>query len=300
MARNHKSAHIYENALKQSLTNSLYNPIINSNKLSNKTAVIVDPRYDELMESVIKNFMYYMGPKDWNLLIISSSIYKNKIQETFPNALFLKIDESMIYYDSELIPNINIATYNKIFLSQQFWDSMPTEHIAIFQKDCIMFKMFDESFLNYDFAGANVYVPRTKTFFSGTINGGFSLRKKSAMLDCLKKIDIQKINNYIKQMKTILPENNSFIQTEYDSSLNEDVFFIFACEILQKTMPDIYNRINLSIEFEEMIYYNIVPENGAAVYHGWNKNYHSANVAKHFLSKSEYFKGEPAVLKCPP
>jgi len=293
---NHNSSHIYENALKQSLTNSLYNPTSQPNKLSNKIAVIVDPRYDDIMEAVIKNFMYYMGPKEWNLLIISSEKYETQIRKTFPYALFLKIDEKLIYYDNNQTPNINISTYNNIFLSQEFWNSIPVEHIAIFQKDCVMFNMFNESYLNYDFAGANVYVPRTKTFFNGIINGGFSLRKKSAMLECIEKMDISKINDYIKHMKAILPGNNSFIQTEYDASINEDVFFTFACEILQKTMPDICNRLQLSVEFEEIIYYqSIVPINGLTVYHGWHHNYHSEDVAKYLLSKSAYFTGEPTV-----
>lgn len=284
---NHNSSNIYENALKQSLNRKSLQ--MKLHKSSNKIAVIVDSRYDELMEAVIKNFMYYMDSKEWNLLIVSSEKYKTQICETFPNALFLQIDENMIYYDDNQIPNMSISTYNNLFISKQFWDMIPVEHIAIFQKDCIMFTMFDESFLQYDFAGANVYIPRTKTFFNGTINGGFSLRKKSVMLECIEKIDIYKINGYITKMKTILPENNSLIQSEYDSNMNEDVFFIFACEMLQKTMPDIYNRIQLSIEFEETIYYNIIPEKSPAIYHGWNKNYHSENMANYFLSKSEYF-----------
>ena len=42
-------------------------------------------------------------------------------------------------------------------------------------------------------------------------------------------------------------------------NINEDIFFSFACEILQKKIPDIEHRKKLSIEFEEPIYYNIVP-----------------------------------------
>ena len=149
---NHKSSHIYENALKLSLQpvdNSLVKLSLQSKhqpqfyKNSNKIAVIVDPRYDDIMEAVIKNFMYYMGPKEWNLLIISSEKYEAQIRETFPYALFLKIDEKLIYYSNNQ-PNINISTYNNIFLSQQFWNSIPVEHIAIFQKDCVMFNMFNE------------------------------------------------------------------------------------------------------------------------------------------------------------
>ena len=55
---------------------------------SNKTAVILDPRYDQLMEAVIRNFMFFMNPVGWNLCIISHSGYESKIKKDFPNCRF--------------------------------------------------------------------------------------------------------------------------------------------------------------------------------------------------------------------
>ena len=99
-------------------------------------------------------------------------------------------------------------------------------------------------------------------------------------------------------MKQLLSSPTNEISHEYDveewnmENMNEDIFFTFACEILQKKMPDMEHRKRLSIEFEESIYFNIVPNenNIPAVYHGWNKNYHSIDAAKYFMSFSPYFR----------
>ena len=298
-----------------------------------KLAVIIDTRYDKLMENVIDNFMFFMNPQGWNLMVISHPKYEFKIKERFPFCIFGKIEEDLIFYDENQIPNISIKTYNRILLSPYFWNSLQGEYIAIFQKDCIMYNMFDDIFLNYDFAGASTYLPQFQTFFNGMINGGFSLRKKSTMLECLEKVNCQTINNYINNLTGLLKyikikensinqnvKEDHFSKLIFDKSsnlpsqttanwssptmeipniynnytienINEDIFFSFACEILQKKIPDIEHRKRLSIEFEEPIYYNIVPNknNLPAVYHGWNKNYHSVNAAKYFVSFSPYF-----------
>lgn len=252
---------------------------------TNKMAVIIDPRYDKEMESVINNFMYFLNPNGWNLTIMSSPQYVSQIRRKYPFADILQFHESLMCDDS----NITIQTYNRILLSKEFWNLFSEEHILIFQKDCVMFHMFDETkFLPYDFAGANVYVEKDQTVFNGMMNGGFSLRKRSAMLKCIETVDVQRINQHISKMKGS--------SKKYDSSLNEDVFFTFACEILHLNIPDIQTRRELSIEFEPVLYSPdfiriLKKENSPcpAVYHGWNKNYHSKQIATWFLQNSEYF-----------
>ena len=272
---------------------------------SNKMALIIDTRFDEIMENVIRNFMFFMNPLGWNLMIISHPMYESIIKDKFPYCIFGKIEEDLIFYDENQIPNISMQTYNQILLSPYLWNSLQGEHIAIFQKDCIMYNMFDEFFLNYDFAGANTYLPPFQTFYHGMMNGGFSLRKKSTMLECLEKVNCQIINNYISTMKEsiqpFLEDKSNFSALRFEKfkncfheytleNINEDIFFSFACEILHKKIPDIEHRKKLSIEFEEPIYLNNVPNQTSlpAVYHGWNKNYHSVEAAKYFISFSSY------------
>jgi hypothetical protein len=268
-----------------------------------KMAIIIDTRFDKLMENVINNFMFFLKPRGWGLTVISHPKYENEIRTKFPYCIFGIIEDELTYMDENQIPNITIQTYNKILMSPFFWNNLHGEHLLFFQKDCIMYNMFDDIFMNYDFAGANTYFPHIQTFFNGMINGGFSLRKKSAMLECSQQITCETINNYIRNMKIMLPSQNMIKQSSFSNTnlqlydnytidnINEDIFFTFACEILQKKMPDVFIRNRLSIEFVEYMYYDIFPEtnNLPAVYHGWNKNYHGLEMAKYLVSFSPYF-----------
>lgn len=250
---------------------------------SNKVAVIVDPRFDDLMECVIRNFMYYMNPKGWNLMIMSYFGHEKKIKEKFPNCLFKKINNEDIFFDKEENPNISIHTYNKIFMSSSFWNSIPFEKIAIFQKDCIMFKMFEEYFIEfYDYSGANFHVTNDISYLYGGINGGFSLRNKRAMLECIEKLSWEKIEEYRQKM---------YSKDKYTkiNKKNEDVFFTHACEILLKNVPDKFHRALLAIESDICI--------NTSVYHGWNKPYQPIEIALNMLVNSSLFSKYISVKK---
>jgi hypothetical protein len=160
-----------------------------------------------------------------------------------------------------------------------------SNHIAIFQKDCIMFNMFDDIFLEYDFGGANYYLTTHLTFFNGGVNGGFSLRKKDKMIECLKKVNLEIINKYKREMSTLFCQPIFLFK-----NINEDVFFVWACEILKFKIPDVFHRKKLAIEFEIEIHNNNNNNKlSPSVYHGWHHNYHSVYYASQFLTKSEYF-----------
>ena len=269
---------------------------------SNKTAVIIDPRYDDLMEAVIRNFMFFMNPQGWNLYIISHSSYEQAIKEKFPNASFSPIAEQCITYDNNNIPNITINIYNNLLLSEELWNMMPSENIAIFQKDCIMYKMFNDYFTFYDFAGANYGISKVitnnnnthtyadnRTIFGVGMNGGFSLRHKSAMLNCLKNIKLDDIELYRKILLELLKienpqilkiEDNEYTITRDIVNHNEDVYFTHACEMLTYNMPDELHILFLAMESQY--------SEAACVYHGWNKNYHSLDQAKNIIKMSPF------------
>lgn len=245
---------------------------------SDKIAVIVDPRYDDMMEAVIRNFMHFLNKCGWNLMIFSDVSHKERIARDFPTCLFSSIEEKWITRNPSA--NMSLDAYNSIFLSKSFWGSIPATHIAIFQKDCIMYHMFDESlFLSYDFAGANYFHPFAIASFSGGINGGFSLRNKKAMIECIENVSWDTIVDYNKKIRPLMHYKEEY----HLETRNEDCFFTNACEILRKNMPDILLRDRLAIEVGEPT--QLAP----AVYHGWNKNYHDIDTAKSILEKSPFF-----------
>lgn len=259
---------------------------------SNKYAVIMDPRYDLLMEAVIRNFMYFMNKQGWNLMIFGYSGYRDKILADFPTALFVPIHSKYIMVDQNGNPNMSVQSYNDIFLSKSFWESIPGTHIAVFQKDCIMYKMFDESlFLSYDFAGANYSHEFDESYYSGGINGGFSLRNKHAMIECINSFTWENIISYNKKLRELdgIPYNKQrHVRPYHLDTRNEDVFFTNACEMLRRLMPDVVLRNRLAIEAVDMLHTNATSLN-TCVYHGWNKNYHDLSFAKTLLEKSPLF-----------
>jgi hypothetical protein len=139
-----------------------------------------------------------------------------------------------------------------------------------------MFKPFLPHFLLYDYAGSNYLYGKAPII--GGINGGFSIRKRKTMIECIEKITWEDINEYRKTHK--YATDNKEI-TYY----NEDIFFTHACEILCKIVPDIFNRTFLCIEND----FN--PE--TSVHHGWNKCYARYSHISILLNNSPLFSSIP-------
>jgi hypothetical protein len=243
---------------------------------SDKIAIIVDPRYDDLMEAAIRQHMFFLNPRGWNLMIVSHSSYSEKIRADFPNCIFAEIDESLIYYKDNK-PNITIDGYNRTFLSPYFWLAIPSEHIFVFQKDCFMYKMFDPHFLEYDFVGARSVLFVTEDNHQHlVVNGGLSLRKKTAMLGSLRDVSFNQIYNNLYK---IIELNKMKISNPHKlGKKNEDIFFTYAC----KNIPhnDILPMFSVEAEYYE----------DTAGYHGWNKSYHTVEQVLEILSTNPNYK----------
>lgn len=239
---------------------------------SNKVAIIIEPRFDLITEAVIYNFMHFLNPLGWNLIIISYSGYQLQIQQKYPFASVYTIGNKHIIFDSSGNPHINIHSYNEILLDKFFWQNIREEIIIIFQRDCIMFRPFPTYFLQYDYAGSNYLYEKAPVI--GGINGGFSIRNRNTMIECIEKITWDEINEYRKTRK-YTDENTPL------KSHNEDIFFTHACEILCKNVPDKYTRTLLCIEND----FNIE----TSVHHGWNKCYASYYHIDLLMKHSPFF-----------
>lgn len=256
----------------------------------NKVCVIVDPRYNETMKSVINNFALIMT--DWNFHIWSSKIYIEQIKKDFPNAHVETIEKWFdCVFMKDGIPNISIDDYSKILMATQFWLNIDEEHVLIFQSDCFCFNKPDDKYLEYDYCGANYYNQKhiiqnpSSSMYSGGIQGGCSLRKKSMMVRIINRIDFDLINGYRNVSKY---RDNGITKSRLDRSetdlntLNEDVFFTWACYILQLYVPDVDQRSEFSVEVDIV--------NKTCFYHGFNKNYHSEKRAERLFENSDIIK----------
>lgn len=251
-----------------------------------KVAVIIDPRFDDLMEAVIRNVMYFLSQHGYNLMILSDARYSGAIREKFPHCLFVPLDPQMVYEDESGVPNLSRDMYNGICTSEEFWTHVPGEHVVVFQKDCIMYQMFPEHYSQvFDFCGANYFHPRDCVPRYGGINGGFSLRKRSAMLECIHKIRIETIMRYRRTMQKRYTYNlDANVTTEMmriSLPMNEDIFFSHACELLNKRVPDTFHRSYFAVEADAN------PD--TAGHHGWDKEYHPVDIAFMLLNKSEFW-----------
>ncbi len=247
---------------------------------SQKIAIIIDTRFDSIMQGVIRNFMYYMNPLGWNLMIYGLEKNRAEIQKVFENAIFREIPEKYLTKNGEdSKETISIENYNKIMMSLDFWDSIPYENICIFQRDCVMYKMFPEYFSDlYDYAGANYYTPIHTAPYYGGIQGGFSLRKKKCMIDCLINITWEIIAKYREVILKIFPGGNILGSPDIELK-NEDIFFTYACEILRKNVPDKIHRSFLSIESDINL--------NTSVMHGWPKYYLPFSMVDILIKQSD-------------
>jgi hypothetical protein len=301
---------LYDSVLRSYLNSLNPPPKYEYHPHSKKVAVMIEPRYDDTTIAVLYNFMHYMAPPEttseysrgWNFMFISYKEHESAVKERFPHMNFVALEDKHIEMRNGL-PNISIQGYNSIMLSKDFWEkTIPDKYniVCIFQRDCIMYRPIPRVFETYSFAGAvygdliteNEFIKST-TFFSGGINGGFSIRNRKHMLFCIDSMTVEHIKRYREGQKMLMRDvlemkyklsKKTLVEFNYNLT-NEDVFFSNACEILGLFIPDGIHCAQLSVEMPNASILSEKP----AVYHGWNKNYHSYIAAVKYLSQTELF-----------
>lgn len=157
----------------------------------NYTAVIIEPRKYKALEFVLNNILHCLS-SDWKILFfhgMNNAEYSNKIVCKLNNLYNNRI--SLIKLE---VNNLNQKSYSELLCSKyDIYNYIETKYFLIFQTDSMMFKQnahFINYFLDkeYDYVGSPWlicdYQPTQERNFIG--NGGFSLRKKSTMLEIIK------------------------------------------------------------------------------------------------------------------
>ena len=111
----------------------------------NYSAVIMETREHPHLETVIKNTMYYLNESDsnnkWKLEIFHGNLNKEfceKIVEGIDNVELHHID-----YDS-----MGLYDYDSVFRTTEFWKTITSDTILIFQADTVLLKHGIDEFLN--------------------------------------------------------------------------------------------------------------------------------------------------------
>jgi hypothetical protein len=198
---------------------SKLNIIINNNQNNNNVAIIVEPRKHKYLLGVIKNVMTNLD-ESWNLHIFGSDNNEEYIKNNIlGNFKFTNLQ----------INDLNNTSYSLLFQSLPFWENIAEENILIFQTDSFInnskYKIpFEYGFIgatyNYGILNNNKYIDVICPLgYEYSLNGGFSFRHKSLMIECIKNISINDIIKY-RQLNNL---NIDVFINKY--ILNEDVFF---------------------------------------------------------------------------
>ncbi len=249
----------FTNILLKLKNKSLFHKNLDQN---NKAIIIIEPRKHVLLKPVIINTLDCLEkPSEWNVYIFTNHENLEWVKSEFI--------ESEISIKTIGLHNFTQITYSMFMMTLNFWENFKEEHILITQTDVIMFRKGIDKFIerDYDYYGANYYDPDNITKNNGGIQGGFSLRKRSVMIECIKNITWKEIENYRGK-----PIKNHF----------EDIFFSYACEMLKKKLLPIEERHLFSIEAD---YYPFT-----LGHHGTTKNYFSKEQINEIICQSSYLK----------
>lgn len=238
---------------------------------NNKVAVIVEPRKHKHLIGVIKNVMCSLG-NDWNLHIFGSDNNEEHIRTNLKgNYTFTNLN----------ILDLNQTSYSLLLQSLSFWDSINEEHVLIFQVDSFINNKNYTIPTEYGFIGAtyhygyfigNMFVDALSGINNVlyNLNGGFSFRLKSVMVQCIKNVSLKDIINYRKKYNlTIEHFLNKYV-------IMEDTFFCNAMSILKYQHPS--KEICDAFCSQDTVNYDSF---GA---HGFDKEY--SNINNHFFEQS--------------
>ncbi len=188
-----------------------------------------------------------------------------------PHITVLKLD----------IDNLNTAEYSRLLLTKEFWNQFKGEKLLLYQEDSFLFHNQIEPFLEYDYIGAPWPIHQDENIDQkkyGVGNGGFSLRSKSKMMECIDKIDWQKDLELGPRLKRYMIATNNYI-------IPEDVYFSKA--LLEKGIGNVAPR-DVAVHFSQETQKSPDPLGGHNFYLG--DNYKLPNYNTLYLNNNLYYK----------
>jgi len=142
------------------------------------TAVIVEPRKHRALGFVVKNVLENL-PANWNVRIYHGTKNREFVEKLLETEW--RHGAARISFQNLEVENVNFAAFQKLLTSRKFNEDIPTETFLVFHTDSMInpnCRHFLERFLEYDYVGA--------PWINGQVgNGGFSLRKRSKMLEVI-------------------------------------------------------------------------------------------------------------------
>jgi hypothetical protein len=146
------------------------------------TAILVEPRRHRAISFVVRNVLENLKT-NWNVRIFHGTSNQKFLEELLAGEL--QPFSPRIQLENLGVENLPTPRdYSKLLTSREFVEKIPTEIFLIFQTDSMINPRYRDlltTFLKYDYVGA----PWTH---GGVGNGGFSLRKRSKMLEIIDSV----------------------------------------------------------------------------------------------------------------
>jgi len=130
------------------------------------------------LEFVVNNLLENL-PEPWNIIIFPGSENMGEVKKFVQSS-----DTSRLSMKDVGITSMDMSAYNKLMMSRTILDEIPTDMFLVVQTDSLICRGGSDllsKFMKYDYVGA----PWKDRNALG--NGGFSLRRKSKMLEILEK-----------------------------------------------------------------------------------------------------------------
>lgn len=135
-----------------------------------RALVIVESRPSFFLPHAVASFVRHHP--DWHLYVFGTPAVHALLSAHCNNYT----DVTQVQLPQE---KLTIGDYNQMLLSERFWTVIQQEHVLIFQTDCVCVRGTPARFLRYDYVGAVCGTLLPDRFI---MNGGLSLRRRSAML----------------------------------------------------------------------------------------------------------------------
>ena len=206
-----------------------------------KETILIEFRPLPHLEFLLRNTIIKLN--NWNHTIVCGNknyVMCNKICENIHKGLKNKI--KIIKLD---IDNLTPSEYSKLLMTKEFWNRFNGDKLLVYQEDTMLFHSNINPFLKYDYVGAPWSSEQDDNSY-GVGNGGFSLRTKSKMLECIEKINPTSLKlgkstlNYMKNTKsTYIPEDVYFSKAMIDNNIGVVAKRNIAREFSQETQKSI-------------------------------------------------------------
>jgi len=188
------------------------------------SAVIVETKKHKALQFVLENIRDNLS-NEWGIVLF----HGNKNIDYINNIIAASGKLNDIRLVNINVDNLSISDYNKLLINEHFYNHIDTETILIFQTDsmiCPQHKDDINNFLKYDYVGA----PWTNNTIG---DGGFSLRKKSKMLEIIKKCPYNNESEDVyfssnKCVKLYMPKFEEAKMFSTQSIYNKDSFGIHS------------------------------------------------------------------------